>query len=166
MQHTPEPVSTDAELTIAETLMQCGQKEAAAELLQFVTRNNHDDQSVADRAQRVFDAAGMGDAGRELLVASRKQASAAMNEGVQLISQGNLPAALDSMRRARDLMPQNSRAQLNLAYVAITVIEKLGLDPALAKEARQAIVTAQGISPGNARAVELQERLDKLKTAG
>ncbi|HEY4082900.1 MAG TPA: response regulator [Burkholderiaceae bacterium] len=164
-QHTAEPVSADTALEIAETLMETGQREAAIELLQFVSRNNHDDQSVADRAQRVFDAGGMGDAGRELLTASRKEASVAMNEGVQLISQGHLPAALDSMRRARDLMPQNSRAQLNLAYVAITVIEKKGADPELAKEARQAIQTAQGLSPGSARAAELLGRLEKLKTA-
>lgn len=164
-QHTAEPVTADTALEISETLMQTGQREAAIEMLQFVIRNNHDDQSVADRAQRVFDAGGMGDAGRELLTASRKEASVAMNEGVQLISQGNLPAALESMRRARDLMPQNSRAQLNLAYVAITVIDKLGADPALAKEARQAIQTAQGLSPGNARAAELLARLEKLKTA-
>jgi CheY-like chemotaxis protein/predicted negative regulator of RcsB-dependent stress response len=163
MQHTGEPVSADAELTIAETLMQCGQQEAAAELLQFVTRNNHDDQSIADRAQKVFEAAGMAEHGRELLSASRKQASEAMSEGVQLISQGKLVEALESMRRARDLMSQNSRAQLNLAYVAITCMEKTGWTAELGKEARQAIVTALGITPGNARAAELQGRLDKLK---
>jgi len=161
-QQTSQPVSANAALEIAEALMETGQREAAVEMLQFVTRNNHDDQSVADRAQKVFDAGGMGDAGRELLSASRKEASAAMNEGVQLISQGKLEAALASMRQARDLMPQNSRAQLNLAYVAITFIEKKGIDLDLAKEARQAIVAAQGISPGNARAIELQARLVKL----
>ncbi|MBV8503084.1 MAG: response regulator [Paucibacter sp.] len=158
-----EPVSAGTALDIAETLMETGQREAAIEMLQFVSRNNHDDQTVADRAQKVFDAGGMGEAGRELLSASRKQASEAMNEGVQLISQGKLPEALESMRRARDLMPQNPRAQLNLAYVAITFIEKQGADAALAQEARQAIVSAQGIAPGNARAAELQLRLEKLK---
>ncbi|XHS79344.1 response regulator [Burkholderiaceae bacterium UC74_6] len=163
MQHTAEPVSTDAELAIAETLMQCGQKEAAAEVLQFVTRNNHDDQSIADRAQKVFEAAGMAEHGRELLSASRKQATEAMSEGVQLISQGKLAEALESMRRARDLMPQNPRAQLNLAYVAITCMEKTGWTADLGKEARQALGVAVGISPGNARAAELQGRLDKLK---
>jgi len=163
MQQTPEPVSADAELAVAETLMQCGHKDAAAELLQFVTRNNHDDQAIADRAQKVFEAAGMAEHGRELLSASRKQASEAMSEGVQLISQGKLVEALDSMRRARDLMPQNPRAQLNLAYVAITCMEKSGWTAELGKEARQAIGAAVGISPDNARAAELQGRLDKLK---
>jgi hypothetical protein len=71
--------------------------------------------------------------------------------------------ALESMRRARDLMAQNPRAQLNLAYVAITCMEKTGWTAELGKEARQAIATAQGISPGSARATELQGRLDKLK---
>ena len=165
-QQTAQPVSANAALEIAETLMQCGQQEAAVEMLQFVSRNNHDDQSVADRAQRVFDAGGMGDVGRELLTVSRDEASRAMSEGVQLIGQGKLQPALASMRQARDLMPQNPRAQLNLAYVAITVMEKTGANPDLAKEARQAILSAQAIAPGNARAAELQVRLEKLRTAG
>ena len=160
-----EPLSTDAAFQVAESLMESGQQSLATDLLQFVTRNNHDDQSVAERAQKVFEAGGMGDAGRELLTASRKQAADAMTEGVKLISQGELAAALDSMRRARTLMPQNSRAQLNLAFVAVTILEKTGWDAGLAQEARTAISAAQGITPGNARAAELHGRLQKATDA-
>ena len=81
-----EPLSTDAAFQVAESLMESGQQSLATELLQFVTRNNHDDQSVAERAQKVFESGGMGDAGRELLTASRKEAAEAMTEGVKLIS--------------------------------------------------------------------------------
>ena len=69
------------------------------------------------------------------------------------------------MRRARTLMPQNSRAQLNLAFVAVTILEKTGWDAGLAQEARTAISAAQGITPGNARAAELHGRLQKATEA-
>jgi len=164
--NTSDPLSTETAFQVAETMMQCGQQKLASDLLQFVARNNHDDQSVAERAQRVFESGGMGDAGRELLTATRKQAAEAMTEGVQLISQGNLPAALESMRQAKKLMPQNSRAQLNLAYVAVTILEKKGWNDSLALEARAAIATAQGISPGSARAADLHNRLQKLVPTG
>ncbi|MBV8605394.1 MAG: response regulator [Pelomonas sp.] len=160
-----EAVPTEAAMQVAETLMQLGRQSVATELLQFVARNNHEDQSVAERAQRVFESGGMGDAGRELLSASRKQAAEAMSEGVQLLGQGKLPEALDSMRRARALMPQNSRALLNLAYVAVVSLEKTGWDATLGAEARAAIALAQGLAPGNARAAELHGRLQKVAPA-
>jgi len=160
-----DAVPTDAALQVAETLMQCGRQNIAADLLQFVARNNHEDQTLAERAQRVFEAGGMGDAGRELLSASRKQAAEAMSEGVQLLGKGKLPEALESMRHARGLMPQNVRALLNLAYVAIVSLEKIGWDAPLAEEARTAITAALGLAPGNARATELQGKLQKLTPA-
>jgi len=160
-----EAVPADIALQVAETLMQCGRQNVAAELIQFVARNNHEDQTLAERAQRVFDSGGMGEAGRELLTASRKQAAEAMSEGVKLLGQGKLPEALQSMRHARALMPQNPRALLNLAYVAVVSLEKAGWDAPLAEEARSAITAALALSPGNARATELQGKLQKLTPA-
>lgn len=160
--HEQTPVSADALLQIAQTLMEARQSEAATELLQFVARNHPEDDAIAGRAQRVFDQGGMAEAGCELLRVSRRQATEATSEGVQLIAKGELEAALRSMRQARALMPQNSRVLLNLAYVAITCIGKSGRNPELANEAREAISAAQAISPGEARAAELLARLESL----
>jgi len=158
------PMPVDVALEVAEALLATGRKEQGGALLQFVTRNHHDEQLVADRAQRVFEACGMGDAGRELLSVARQQAADAMGEGVQLLKQGDLPAAMESMRRARELMPQNSRAQLNLAFVIITRLEE-GWDDPLAAEARDALAAAEVVSPGHLRAADLRQRLDKLAKA-
>lgn len=161
-ERSPLPVETT--LLVAEALLATGRKEQGVALMQSLTRNHCDEQSVADRAQRVFDACGMGAAGRELLSVARQQAVDAMNEGVQLLTKGDLAAALVSMRRARELLPQNSRAQLNLAFVIVTLLES-DWDDGLADEARDALAAAEAIGPGNARRTELQKRLDKLQAA-
>lgn len=158
-----EPLSAQATLQVAEALMQAGQRDAASDLLQFVARNHHEDQDVLAKAQQVFDEGGMTDEGRGLLGASREQATEAMNEGVGLLAKGDLPAALESMRKARGLMPQNARVLLNLAYVAITSLEKGAADAGLAEEAQRAIASASRIKQGDARARDLSARLAKLR---
>ncbi|XHS79955.1 hypothetical protein ACFJGW_08230 [Burkholderiaceae bacterium UC74_6] len=67
-----------------------------------------------------------------------------------LLKKADLPAAMDSMRRARELLPQNPRALLNLVFVLITRLEE-GWDEPLAAEARDALETAEAVSPGNVR---------------
>lgn len=161
-----EPLSAQATLQVAEALMQAGQRSAASDLLQFVARNHHEDQDILARAQQVFDEGGMTDEGRGLLGASREQATEAMNEGVGLLAKGDLTAALQSMRKARDLMPQNPRVLLNLAYVAITSLEKGSGDSGLAEEAQSALATASRIKQGDARARDLSAKLAKWRKGG
>lgn len=160
-QNEAAPLSAESALRMAETLMESGQSGDATQLLQFVTRNNHDDELLVRRAQQVFDRAGMGEAGIELLAAARRQATDSMTEGVRLMSKGDLPAALDSMRAAKASMPQNARVLLNFAVIAITLIEKLGWNAKLDNEARLAITTAQRLRPEDTRGVDLLDRLSK-----
>ena len=156
------PLSPESALRMADTLMAAGQRGDATELLQFVTRNNHDDELTVRRAQQVFDRAGLGDTGSELLAEARRDATEAMSEGVRLMAQGELHAALDSLRAARAAMPQNARVLLNFAAVALTTIEREGANADLAAEARAAIDQALRQRPDDARGMELKERLAKL----
>jgi CheY-like chemotaxis protein len=155
------PVGTEAALRIAETLMQCGQAEGATRLLQYVTRNNHDDEALMRRAQQVYDRAGMADAGSALLGAARRHATDAMSEGMRLMSGGDLAGAVASLRSAKGTMPQNARVLLNFAAVALTLMEKQGGSTALEAEVRAAVEMAQRLKKGGSRAVELLARLDK-----
>ncbi len=155
-------LSAENALRIADTLMQCKQAGDATRLLQYVTRNNHDDELLVRRAQGVFDRAGMSDAGTELLAAARRHATESMSEGVRLMSKGDLQAALDSMRMARTSMPQNARVLLNFAAIAITCLEKQGWSGKLEDEARAAIETAQRLRPEDTRGTDLLGRLAKL----
>jgi thioredoxin-like negative regulator of GroEL len=104
----------------------------------------------------------MGERGGELLAAARRQATESMSEGVRLMAQGQLQAAIDSLRGAKQAMPQNARVLLNFAAVALTALEKQGWDEALATEARNAIDTARALRPADARGAELLERLGRL----
>jgi len=155
------PLTPGMALRVAETLMQAGQRDDATQLLLVVTRNNHDDDVLLRRVQNVFDRAGMGEAGRELLLAARKQATESMSEGVRLMAQGKLTAAVEAMRAAAAAMPQNARVLLNFAAISITSLEKQGWSRPLEEEARTAIETARTLRPDDPRGLELLERMAK-----
>ncbi len=156
------PLPSGIALRVAETLIEARQVEDATSLLQYVTRNNHDDDALVKRAQQAFDKAGIGAAGSEVLAAARRQATDSMTEGVRLMAAGDLPAALASLRAAKAAMPQNTRVLLNFAAVALTCVEKQGRSPELESEVRAAITTAQALRPGDARGAELLARLSKV----
>lgn len=155
-------ISPAATLEMAETLMLMGEKESASQLLQFVVRNNHEDQELAARVQAVFDKGDMGDAGRALMDASRREVADAMNQGVRLASQGKLDEALAWLRQARMLTPRNPRLLLNLAHVISVCLQKNGWRHDLEREARDSIETARLSTPDDKRIGELLTRLDAL----
>ena len=161
-QDDANPLPSETAMRIAETLIESNQVEGATHLLQYVTRNNHDDEALVRRAQQAFDSAGIGSAGSEVLAAARRQATDSMTEGVRLMGQGDLAGALDSMRAAKAAMPRNARVLLNFVAIAATCLERQGRSAALEAEARATLATAQALRPGDTRAADLLGRLTKI----
>jgi DNA-binding response OmpR family regulator/Tfp pilus assembly protein PilF len=153
------PLPSGLAMRIAETLIESQQVEGGTSLLQYVTRNNHDDEALLKRAQQAFDKAGIGAAGKEVLAAARRQATDSMTEGVRLMATGDLPAALANMRAAKVSMPQNTRVLLNFAAVALTCVERQGRSAELESEVRLAIAAAHALRPDDPRGAELLGRL-------
>ena len=161
-QDETSPLPSDIAMRVAETLIESKQIEGATHLLQYVTRNNHDDEALARRAQQAFDSAGLGAQGSEVLAAARRQATDSMTEGVRLMGQGDLDGALDNLRAAKRAMPQNTRVLLNFGAIALACLEQRGRSAALEAEARATIAAAQALRPGDTRAADLLARLAKL----
>jgi CheY-like chemotaxis protein/Tfp pilus assembly protein PilF len=161
-QDDASPLPAAIAMRVAETLFEAGQAEGATSLLQYVTRNNHDDDALLKRAQQAFDKAGVGAAGSEVLAAARRQATGAMTEGVRLMAAGELDAALASIRAAKAAMPQNTRVLLNFAAIALTCLERQGRSAELEAEVQAAIAKAGDLRPGDRRADELAGKLEAL----
>jgi CheY-like chemotaxis protein/Tfp pilus assembly protein PilF len=157
-----QELSPAATLEIAQTFMLVGDLGVASELLQFVVRNNHEDDELAASVQEIFDHGGMGEEGRALVAKSRNEAVEAMNQAVRLAAQGQFENALESMQQAKALMPYNPRLLLNHAHVVICLLQKNGWRHDLETEARRSIETARKILPGEKRCGELMMRLESL----
>jgi tetratricopeptide (TPR) repeat protein len=93
-------------IELATLLFAVGVKDAPAELLCYVIRNNHDNILLLDEVQRIFDKARLGEEGELLIRKSRKEATDLMNQGVLLWKTGKLPEAVAWMRDARAALPK------------------------------------------------------------
>ncbi|MBS0423424.1 MAG: tetratricopeptide repeat protein [Proteobacteria bacterium] len=153
---------SDGTLEIARLLINAGDKGQAIKLLQDEIKKNPESAALLHDVAEVFDEAGMGEEGRQLIETSRQEAMLIMNRGVLLISKGQYEEALSAMREACAAMPANMRVLLNLAYVIITYMQKNGATPELINEARHSLRTANELSPGEPRFIRLTAALKEL----
>ncbi len=149
-------------LEMATLLLAVGVKEAPVELLCYVTRNNHDNALLLDEVQRIFDKARMGEEGIALIRASKKEASDLMNQGVLLWKTGKLAEAVEWMRHARRVLPDNLRILFNAAQILLSHMQQHGYDVALAAEADTVLMHVDHIQPGQQRFAQLMEQLARL----
>lgn len=155
----------ETSLDMARLLFAVGVKDAPADLLSDLIKNNHDNEQLSAEVQQIFDKARMSEEGAELVSASRQQASQMMNHGVLLWKQGKLAEAVDWMRQARVAMPANARILFNCAHIMIAALKAGGADPALAAEAKEVLLQVDKIMPNQRRFAQMMEQLAILSPA-
>lgn len=146
-------------LDMARLMFAVGIKEASAELLGDIIKNNHDNMVLSDEIQEIFEKGRMAEEGTALIASSRKEAADMMNQGVQLWKSGQLPEAVEWTRTARAAMPSNVRILFNCAHILIAFMVKYGSDTKMFEEAHDLLMTADKILPGQQRYAQLMEQL-------
>jgi tetratricopeptide (TPR) repeat protein len=150
-------------LELATLLFAVGVKDAPAELLCYVIRNNHDNPLLLDEVQKIFEKARLGDEGLELIRASKKEATDLMNQGVLLWKTGKLKDAVTWMREARKKVPNNQRILFNAAQILVSHLQQHGYDTALSAEAYDVLHHVDRLLPGQQRFAQLMEQLAQLQ---
>lgn len=153
---------SEKSLEMARLFMATGNTENAVALLQREVKNSPENAVLLGEVNDIFVAAEMGEEGAKLVEVSRQEAMELMNCGVLLVSKGQYKEAIDAMRDAREMMPTNVRVLLNLAYVLISYLQKNKPTSELIREARDSLLAANTLSPGESRFVRLMDALNKL----
>lgn len=159
IKHSPQRLESAANLEMAQLFLDIGEKETAVSLLQEEVKNNPENAEILEQVKQVFVGAQMGEHGIALIESTRKSAIEQMNRGVMLAHEGKLEDAIIWMRNAREAMPTNARVLLNLAYVLITHLKKTKNDAEIIAEARDALIEANRLTPGDKRFTQLMESL-------
>ncbi|WLI89562.1 tetratricopeptide repeat protein [Massilia sp. R2A-15] len=152
-------------LEMATLLLAVGVKEAPVDLLCYVARNNHDNTLLLEEVQKIFDKARMGEEGMALIRSSKKEASDLMNQGVLLWKTGKLAEAVEWMRHARKVLPNNLRILFNAAHILISHMQQLGYDEKLAAETTDVLMHVDRVQPGQQRFAQMMEQLARLAPA-
>lgn len=159
MENFPQRLESAANLEMAQLFFDLGEKETAVSLLQDEVKNNPENAEILEQVKQVFVGAQMGEHGVALIESTRKSAIEQMNRGVLLSHEGKTEDAIIWMRNAREAMPTNARVLFNLAYVLISYLKKIKKDRTIISEARDALIEANRLSPGEKRFTQLMEAL-------
>lgn len=158
-KHSTQRLESSANLEMAQFFLNIGEKDTAVGLLQDEVKNNPENAEILEQVKQVFTGADMKEHGLALIESTRKSAIEQMNHGVLLVHEGKIEDAVIWMRNAREAMPTNARVLFNLAYVLIANLKKTKKDTKIIAEARDALIEANRLTPGEKRFTELMESL-------
>ncbi|ALK95563.1 tetratricopeptide repeat-containing response regulator [Massilia sp. WG5] len=150
-------------LELATLLFAVGVKDAPAELLCYVIRNNHDNPLLLDEVQAIFEKARLKDEGMALIRSAKKEAADLMNQGVLLWKTGKLAEAVEWMRNARKSVPNNQRILFNAAQILVSHMQQHGFDADMWAEAQEVLHHVDHLLPGQQRFAQLMEQLAQLQ---
>jgi len=165
LKQTPERPDTATCLELATLLFAVGVKDAPAELLCYVIRNNHDNPLLLEEVQKIFDKARLTEEGEALIRSSKKEAADLMNQGVLLWKTGKLAEAVEWMRNARKAVPNNQRILFNAAQIMVSHLQQHGYDETMYAESAEVLLHVDRLLPGQQRFAQLMEQLVQLQPA-
>ncbi len=150
-------------MSLAETCMAQGNQELGSELVQKVVRANHEDQAMLQRAQALFDQAGLSERGHDLIAKERKAVVKLNNNAVQLVREGQLREGVTMLLQAAQAMPDNVTINLNAAQCVLQMIQQEGGNWRLLRQAQQLLAGVSAKASGDKRYRDLLKLSQSLE---
>lgn len=148
----------------AQLFLETGNKEAAENLAQVIVKNNHENTKLLAQVNDLYSQAGMQDEGKKIVEASRQEVVEANNRGVTLAKEGKLDEAIQVLRDARTMLPNNKRIMINLANVAVLAMRQNGKSDNLMQVARECLDRVSKLDPQEKWCTQFQTALDAIPT--
>lgn len=150
-------------LDFAGACMATGRQEQADAIIREVARNAHDSEALLAKARSIYEKAGRGEAGKQLL----KEATAGVrnlnNEAVILAQKGNYALAMEKLREACWEAPHNPRILMNAVWVMLKHLEQSGMDEDIMEQARAFLLDAEKQAPGHTRLATLRAQMKDVE---
>lgn len=163
LQEDPNLATTEVAIEAAGFLFKAGNKEAAENVLQTVVRNNHDDDTLIDQVKDVFSNAGMTtDKAQNIIDSSRSEVVEINNKGVNLAKEGKQEEAIQWLRNAKAMLPNNKQILLNFTHAAILLMQKNGKSDNLMSEARECLKRVGILDPLELRRAKYLSMLETI----
>lgn len=153
-------------LEATQLFLSTGNKEAASNMAQALVKNNHENTELLAQVSELYNQAGMHDAGDELVSKSREEVIESNNRAVMMAKEGKLEEAIQLLREARTLLPNNKRIMINLANVAVLSMRQNGVNDELLKSSRECMVRVAELDPKEKWVAQIQAALDALVPQG
>ncbi|HEU0283101.1 MAG TPA: tetratricopeptide repeat protein [Gallionella sp.] len=149
-------------LEAAQLFLATGNEEAAANIVQTIVKNNHENAELLAQINDLYNQAGMPDKGEELINKSRQEVIAINDRGVILAKEGKLDEAIRLLNDAHTMHPSNKRIMINLANMAVMSMRQNGRNSDLMQIAVECLEQVAKLDPQEKWCSQLQIALDAL----
>jgi hypothetical protein len=149
-------------MQLAEACFATGKKEHATELMKHVVRNNHEDKTVLEQAQKLFSDLGMEEEGNALINGTCQEVIELNNDGVDLAKQGKLKESIRLFIKAARAMPENLIINLNTAQSMIMFMQNQGANEQQIGQAKLYLDRVRDADSSNERYQKLVARFNEI----
>ncbi|HEX5364816.1 MAG TPA: tetratricopeptide repeat protein [Gallionella sp.] len=153
-------------LEATQLFLATGNKEAAGNMAKSLVKNNHENAELLTQVSELYNKAGMHDIGDELVNKSREEVIESNNRAVVMAKEGKLEEAIQLLREARVLLPNNKRIMINLANVSVLSMRQNGMNDELFKIAKDCMMRVAAIDPKEKWPAQIKAALDALAPQG
>ncbi len=158
-----QEMSTKAGLEMAKALSLLNEKEKAAKLFGRVVANHHDNDELLSEVKQAFKEASFDqEEAAQIIHEARQSVIKQNNQGVRLISEGKLEAAVELLEAASRQLPDNRTINLNAAKAAIMLMERKGATESGVQQVEQYLSNLTKMVPEDWRVNALMPRLQAL----
>ena len=159
-------VDANVTMGMAKALLQLGEKKKAYSLFEDVIKNNHENTSIVNQVEAVFEDEGLGTEGGDLIKKYIKEVIEINDKGVLLAREEKLNEGIKLLRKALSRLPSNTLFMTNLCGMLIGWMYENGRDDRLIYEARGLLERVRKMDPANKKYREYINALNQMKHSG
>lgn len=120
-------VSHDVALETASSCLARGAIAEAADIVNAVAHNFHDNPNVLSKINKLYETAGIEHNSADMIAEIKQQMITINKQGVTLLEAGDFRASAGVFEKALDLAPQNTFLNVNTAHAHIMLMRQSGL---------------------------------------
>lgn len=155
-------LSNDFKMNLTKLCLANNLDDSASEVIMDVM-SNASNKKIITKALGIFENAGKGNLGTELLEKSKKEVTALLTLGAKKAKEGDYQGSLQLMHSAALKSPDNPQVILNAALAALKYIENLGWDNATGDLAKKLVESASVLEPMNPRLKAIRALYENLQ---
>lgn len=160
----PQTLSKDIALELTDLCLSSGKEEQANVIAKNLISNNHDNQELIKRTQKIYADAGKPDTGDELIKTTTTEIIDINNEGARLLKEGKLEESIELFMKAARGMPDNIVVNLNTAYSLLMQMQKTGKIKKYTPRIISYLEKVNRIDSTNKKYYEMMEMLEQITT--
>lgn len=147
VNNDPRLVNTPSGIELARSLLSQGNEDLGREFVRRIIQSNHENQEILNHVKEMFKDLKREEEGERLLETAVDEVVGMNNQGVLMVQEGNLDAAIRYFEKTTEKLPENKIINANAAYALMLHLKEKGTEPDKIAKVRTYLSRVHRIDP-------------------